>query len=185
MLLVTNFLVFQLGWLACVLGGAHHLPWTGTGVAAVAVAWHLSQAATPRRELALVLLVGLLGALWDSLLVAAGLLVYPSGTLLPGTAPHWIVAMWLLFATTLNVSLRWLRQRPVLAIACGALGGPLAYYAGAQLGGVQMPQPGAALAALSVGWAVFMPLLSVLAQRFDGMQARLAAPLAAVRGRLT
>ncbi len=185
MLTVTNFLVFQLGWLACVLGGAHHLPWAGTGVAAVVVAWHLSQAAQPGRELTLILLVGLLGAVWDSVLVAAGLLEYPSGTLIPGTAPHWIVAMWLLFATTLNVSLRWLRQRPALAVICGALGGPLAYYAGGQLGGVQIPHLAAAMAALSVGWAVFMPLLSLLAQRFDGMRETLARPLAAAEGRLT
>jgi hypothetical protein len=185
MLILTNFLIFQIGWLACVLGGANHLPWAGTGVAALAVAWHLSQAAAPRRELTLVLAVGLLGALWDSLLVAAGLLQYPSGTLVPGTAPHWIVAMWLLFATTLNVSLRWLRQRYTLAAIFGALGGPLAYYAGEQLGGVQIPQLGAAMAALAVGWAVIMPLLTVLAQRCDGMRTPLAAPIAATGGSLT
>jgi hypothetical protein len=185
MLIITNFLVFQLGWLACVLGGANHLPWAGTGVAAAAVAWHLSQAAAPGRELALILIVGVWGAFWDSLLVASGLLVYPSGTLIAGTAPHWIVAMWLLFATTLNVSLRWLRQRAALAMLFGALGGPLAYYAGAQLGGVQMPHLFAALAALAVGWAVFMPLLIMLAQRLDGMQATLTTPVTVAGGRLT
>ena len=184
MLIVTNFLVFQLGWLACVLGGANHLPWAGTGVAAAGVAWHLSQAAAPWRELALVFTVGLCGAFWDSLLVASGLLVYPSGTLIAGTAPHWIVALWLLFATTLNVSLRWLRHRAALAMICGALGGPLAYYAGAQLGGVQMPHMVAAMTALSVGWAVFMPLLTMLAQRLDGMQATPVTPVTVAGGRL-
>jgi hypothetical protein len=185
MLILTNFLLFQLGWLACVLGGAHNLPWVGTGVAAVVVAWHLSQAVAPWRELALVLMVGLFGAVWDSLLVAGGLLVYPSGTLLPGTAPHWIVAMWLLFATTLNVSLRWLSGRPALAMVCGALAGPLAYYAGAQLGGVQIPHLVPAMATLALGWAVFMPVLSVLGQRFDGMRTTVAVPVALTEGRLT
>jgi hypothetical protein len=179
MLVLINFLVFQLGWLACVLGGAYHLPWLGTGAVALAVGWHLSQAAAPWRELTLVALVGVTGAFWDSLLVAAGLLVYPSGTLVSGTAPHWIVAMWLLFATTLNVSLRWLRHRYVLAMLCGAVAGPLAYYAGEKLGGVEIPQPAVALTVLSIGWAVLLPLLTVLAQRFDGVYGVHTAAVAA------
>ena len=66
--------------------------------------------------------------------MAAGWLEYPSGILLSNTAPHWIVAMWVLFASTLNVSLRWLRGRWALATLLGAVAGPLAYYGGAGLG---------------------------------------------------
>jgi hypothetical protein len=33
-----------------------------------------------------------------------------------------------------------------------------------------MPEPAQALTALSLGWAVLMPLLTLLAGRFDGMQ---------------
>ena len=28
----ANFLAFQIGWFACVLGGAHDLPWVGTAL---------------------------------------------------------------------------------------------------------------------------------------------------------
>ena len=52
---------------------------------------------------------GAIGAAFDSVLAATGLLVYSSGVLFAGTAPYWIVAMWALFATTLNVSMGWMR----------------------------------------------------------------------------
>jgi hypothetical protein len=170
--IIVNAAVFQIGWLCCVLAGANHLPWLGTLTALLIVAWHVSRVARPRSELVLILSAGAIGAVWDSLLVYAGWLQYPSGTLIEGTAPHWIIAMWLLFATTLNVSLRWLRQRPFLAAALGALAGPAAYYAGYKLGGVQIPVLNTAMAALAVGWALFMPLLIQLSLLLDGFSPR-------------
>ncbi|NJN45296.1 MAG: DUF2878 domain-containing protein [Candidatus Competibacteraceae bacterium] len=170
MAIVVNFIAFQIGWLACVLGGARELPWAGTGLAAALIAVHLWRSPNPRRELILIVTVGVLGAIWDSLLVTLGWLIYPSGTLIAGTAPHWIVAMWMLFATTLNVSLRWLHGRLLLATILGAIGGPLAYFAGYRLGGVEFSQLWVGLTALGLGWAVLMPLLTVLAERFDGMR---------------
>lgn len=174
--LFLNFAAFQLGWFACVLGGANQLPWLGTLVTALIVSWHLSLAQRPGREVTLLAAVGALGALWDSLLVATGWLDYPSGTLLNNTAPHWIVAMWVLFASTLNVSLRWLRGRWRLGTVLGAVAGPLAYYAGAKLGGVVILEPLFAFTALALGWAAFVPLLIRLSTRFDGMR---TAPLTA------
>jgi hypothetical protein len=168
---LLNVAAFQAGWFACVLGGANQAPWAGTLVAVLIVAWHLSRVRRPGVEFALLALVGALGAVWDSMLVAAGWLVYPSGTLFAGTAPHWIVAMWVLFASTLNVSLRWLRGRWTVAVLLGAAGGPLAYYAGEKLGGVIVADPVAAFSALALGWAAFMPLMSRLSVRLDGMRA--------------
>ena len=167
--IIVNVAVFQIGWLCCVLAGANHFPWLGTLTALLIVAWHVSHAPWPRNELLLILSAGIIGAIWDSLLVYAGWLQYPSGTLIEGTAPHWIIAMWLLFATTLNVSLRWLRGRPFLAAALGALAGSAAYYAGYKLGGVQIPDLTTAMAILALGWALFMPFLIHLSIRLDGV----------------
>jgi hypothetical protein len=166
---ITNALVFQAGWLCCVLAGANHLPWLGTFAALLIVGQHVIRAVHPRSELLLVACAGIIGAVWDSILVYAGWLAYPSGILVEGTAPHWIVAMWLLFATTLNVSLRFLKQRPLLASLAGAIGGPAAYFAGYRLGGVQITDFTAAMTALALGWSLFMPLLMWLAGRFDGI----------------
>lgn len=165
---IINAVVFQAGWLCCVLAGANHLPWLGTMTALLIVAWHVIHAADTRKELSLIFIAGGIGAVWDSFMVYAGWLQYPSGILIEGTAPHWIVAMWLLFATTLNVSLKWLKQRLLLAAVLGAISGPAAYLAGWKLGGVQIPELAVAMLALGCGWALFMPLLMVLSNRFDG-----------------
>ncbi len=166
---LTNFVAFQIGWFACVLGGAHGAPWLGIGVTALVVAWHLGAAAQPGVEARLLVIVALLGAIWDSALVALGWIDYASGTIIAAAAPGWIVAMWVLFATTLNVSLNWLKGRDALAVAFGAIGGPLAFYGGAKLGAVSFPQPLFAFGALAIGWALFTPLLTRLATRFDGV----------------
>jgi len=166
--MLANFILFQIGWFACVLGGAYDRPWLGTSIALAIVAWHVGRAPRPRDEMILVLLSAGIGALADSLPVAADWVRYASGTVVPGTAPVWLVAMWMLFATTLNVSLRWLRRYPLAAIALGAVGGPLAYWGGARLGAMEFVAPVAATAALAIGWAVLTPLLVRLARRFDG-----------------
>ena len=170
MTLLINFAAFQLGWFACVLGAANGRPWMGPVTVAAVVAMHLVRARRPLPEFVLVLAAMALGLVVDSLLMAMGWLRYPVGLWLPGLAPYWIVAMWALFATTLNVSMGWMRGRPVVTVLMGAIGGPLSYLAGEKLGGVELTAPAQALAALGLAWAVAMPLLMHLAKRFDGMR---------------
>lgn len=168
MTLLINIVIYQLSWIACILGGANGMPLLGVAVVAAAVAYHLYRAGDARAELILICYAALIGTVWDSLLVAAGWLVYPSGTLIEGTAPYWIVALWIVFATTLNVSLRWFKQHLVVAALFGAAGGPLAFYAGARLGGVTFTDTTIALTALGLGWTALMPSMMLLAQRYNG-----------------
>jgi hypothetical protein len=173
--MIANFVAFQLGWLACVMGAAHGIAWAGTSLALAIVAWHLTRASRPFAEFSLILIAAGIGALWDSGLTALGWIYYPTGTLIHGAAPHWIVALWMLFATTLNVSLGWLQRRIGLAIALGACGGPLAYIGGAKLGALVFVEQDAALAALAIGWALLTPLLLLVARRCDGFRDRRGA----------
>jgi hypothetical protein len=165
---IINFVLFQIGWFACVLSGAAQQPLIGVAIAAVIILWHLWNATRPSKEMNLLLIAMLVGMLWDSLLVWQAWLNYPAGILVPHTAPYWIIIMWALFASTLNVSLRWLKDHLLLAVILGAVAGPLAYYGGARLGAVDFVQPISAVIALAIGWAVFTPLLVVLSNRFDG-----------------
>ncbi|MEQ1772429.1 MAG: DUF2878 domain-containing protein [Burkholderiales bacterium] len=169
--MLANAVLFQLGWFACVLGAAQGHPWAGTALAGCIVAWHIRCAARPADEIRLVALVVLIGAVWDSLLVTLGWIAYPSGTLLSGAAPYWIVALWALFATSLNVSMRWLKERRWLAALLGALCGPLSYWAAVRLGAVEFVHSLRAIAALSLGWSMIMPALMLLSQRYDGFGA--------------
>ena len=179
MTLFVNFVVFQIGWFAAVLGAANQMPWLGPLVIAAAIALHLSSASRPSAELALIASCGAIGAVMDSVLVAVGWVSYPAGMLAPNIAPYWIVAMWMLFATTLNVSLGWLKPRKTLSFLFGFVGGPLAYYTGFKLGGIQFANFEYAMAALAVGWGAVVPLLLVLAERFNGFAA--GAPVSPMR----
>ena len=168
MMLAVNVLLFQIGWFACVLGAAYGLPWISLLAAGAIIGWHLARAAQPKRELALVAFAALVGGLFETVLVRAGWVRFETGMLFDDTAPYWMVALWSLFATTLNVSLRTLRPHLVLAALLGAIGGPAAYYAGARLGALELTAAGVALAAVGVGWAILAPLLLGAARRLDG-----------------
>jgi hypothetical protein len=166
--IVLNFIAFQAAWFACVLGGANDRALAGTMVVAAVIGLHLALAQRPLPEALLIAVAALIGLVWDSGLVALGLMSYPTGNFAPGLAPYWIVAMWALFATSLNLSMAWLKDRAWLAALFGAVGGPLAYLAGERLGGLQMPDPVLALAAQALGWAVLLPVLTRLAMRLNG-----------------
>lgn len=168
MRLIVNFVAFLTAWLACVLGGAHGLPWVGVAVTALIVALHLRLSVRPVREMMLLLFAGIYGAWWDGFLAGVGWLVYPSGTFAQWVAPTWIIAMWVAFATTINASLRPLRGRWWPAFGLGAVGGPAAYAAVAALGGVSFPDTLVAMAVLSAGWSFILPVLVYLGARLDG-----------------
>ena len=173
---LVNALAFKIAWLSTIFGAANAMPMLGPLVVLVAVTIHLRLAREPRREIALILMTAAVGLAWDSALVTAGWLAYPTGTIVTGLAPYWIVGMWILFATTLNVSFRWLQERPALAAAMGGVFGPLSYQAGAAAGAVELVQPVAALTALGIAWALLMPGLLMIARQLDGVR---LAPLRA------
>ena len=170
--LLINIVAFKIGWLACVIGGASEFAWLGALIALAIVALHISLATYSATEFRFIALAGLIGLAWDSLLASTGWLTYQSGMLFAGVAPYWIAAMWLLFATTLNVSLSWLKGRLVVAALMGAVSGPLAFYAGSKLGAVTFVDFSSAMIALAIGWAVILPGLVALSARLDGFTTR-------------
>src|SRR5579871_1398620 len=133
----VNYLLFQIGWLACVWGAARRRVPAGIAVALGVAGWGVLRVAHPGAYLLFALIVGLLGLAWDSALVAAGLLRYPGAAQKAWLAPAWIFVLWLLFATTLDSSLAWLQPHPLLALLLGAVSGPLAFVGAARMGAVQ------------------------------------------------
>jgi Protein of unknown function (DUF2878) len=167
--MVANLVIYQIVWLACILSAARGIPVLGILAALIAVVWHVSQAQRPLAEFQLILITGLIGGLWDSLLVVLGLIHYPSGALMPWMAPVWIIALWMAFATTFNLGLRWLHGHYGLAAIFGMVGGPLAWWSGHALGALTLLNPLMTLAVLGLGWAALMPVLMRLAACFDGL----------------
>lgn len=171
-LVVTNAVLYQVGWFACVLGAANGVPWIGLAVVGAVAAWHIAQARDRGREIRLLLLATGIGVLFETLLVQTGWMRFHAGVWIAGVAPAWMVALWANFATTLNVSLRPLRDRLWAAALLGGVGAPLAYFAGSRLGALELTETVPALVAIGAGWLLLAPALFVAARRFDGYARR-------------
>jgi hypothetical protein len=151
---VINFVLFQAGWLACVV----YPGLAAVGFVVLLVIFHLifiSQARMSELQFigAGVVLGGLLDGLW-----------FNTGVLDNGVSgfqltPIWILGLWAAFTTTLSHSLSWISAKPWLPFVCAPVAGPFAYWSASKLGAVAMPDLALSLAALALGWLVVFPLL--------------------------
>lgn len=167
--LIVNIIGFNAGWLACILGAANGLYWLGAAVVAPLAALHIWLFPDEQRrpELQAVLIIAAGGALIDTGMHALGVLTFPDVAGFSLIFPPFIFVMWVNFALTLNVALRWFRKRPILGGALAALSGPSTYYAGARLGAVAMHDNlWFSLIALSVEWALLFPAAMILMRRW-------------------
>ena len=164
---IINLLLFKLGWVAAVFSAAYGVAWVGAltilGIAAV----NLGRAANPGRELRLLLAAALVGLVWETVLTLQGVLIYAEAGS-AGVAPYWIVAMWILFATTLNVGMSWMKKNILLPIVFGGIGGPMSFLAGQHFGAVTFPDQTTAIVVISLGWALLVPLMLRIADIFNG-----------------
>ncbi|MCS6884813.1 MAG: DUF2878 domain-containing protein [Acidobacteriota bacterium] len=157
-----NILGIQFGWFACVLGAASGKVWLGLLAVAIHLGLHLliTKRKALRNELAFLLFAALVGIMVDGAKKGLGIAVYAADDgIFP--APIWILAMWLLFATSFSTSLSWLRGKLALAAIIGAVSGPTAYLAAMRLGAVALPLgelPTAAI--LAVVWAAVLALFA-------------------------
>jgi hypothetical protein len=156
---IVNFIFFQAAWFAAVLGAAHGMPWLGVLAVPIALALHLALSPDWRPELLLALTAAVTGFIFDSVLIAAGFFS-PLPYVFPAPfSSLWMVMLWVNLATTMNVSMGWLRGRYALAAFFGAIGGPLAYYSGAKLGAMTRLPDAGGLVGIGISWAIAMPLL--------------------------
>jgi Protein of unknown function (DUF2878) len=167
--LIANFIIFQAAWFAGVLGAAHQVPLWGTACIVAAIGWHLAVSARPAQEAKLIAAACLIGFVVESAVAMQGHIAYPSGQPDVRFAPYWIVALWGLLGIALNVTMRWLKKRWWLAALLGAIAGPMSFAGGVRLGGAQFIDATAALATMACYWAVLMPALMRLSDRFDGV----------------
>ena len=168
---LINFALFQLGWFSSVLGAANNLPMLGPLAAIPILVFHLARANSPRTEIKLVAAAVIIGGGFDQLLVSVGYIQYRGSA--PGYLPLWMIGLWIIFSTTLNVSLRWMHRRWAVAIIFGLIGGPLSYLGGIRLGAAEYYDATPALIAMAIGWGILTPVLLAAAERFDGYKDRI------------
>jgi hypothetical protein len=175
-LTLRNFILSQVGWFACAFGAAYGYQWTGPLVTVGVVAVHLYSAPRAAPEVTLLVITMALGFVVDAPMAFFNLVTYPTPGMFGVLQPYWMLALWALFATMLNVTLRWLKTRMVLAAVLGAILGPIAYWSGQRLGALTLAQFWPAVYALAVGWGAVMPLLMWLSNRYDGYHLPIAQP---------
>ena len=164
---VTNVLSFGIGWFACVVGAANGTASYGIAVAAMLLALNVLVAEDPIREARVIMMVGAIGFVIDTILALAGILVFDPRTSNPSwLCPIWLVALWMMFGSTLTASLAWLATRSAIASIVGAIAGPLSNLAAAKMGAIAIPgRVAPRVAILAIVWAVVLPTLVKFANR--------------------
>jgi len=151
----VNFVGFQVGWFACVLGATRGWPWIGPAYVLAWCAWCVRSAKRPLRTALATLLVGALGALVGWIELDRGWLNFVGAAPLPQLPPPWILALWLLFATTFDSSLAWVTRRAWTTALFSLIGAPLSYLAGERLGALSILEPRTnSMLGIGVLWAV-------------------------------
>ncbi len=125
-----NALWFQINWFICVLGREDWLPLT-----VLFLALHFLLVDDLKTELKRLFPVALLGIMVDTALTLLGVFEFDSII----TVPLWLIALWIVFATTLYRSLSKFGQNLWLASITGSLLVPLNYLLGSRLGAVNLP----------------------------------------------
>lgn len=166
---IVNVIAFQMAWLVLVLGAANGLPFVGLVMALGTITLHLLRSPRAVPEAKLLLAAVTVGTVIETAILATGSVSYAAPALVSWLPPLWLVMLWPAFATLLNVTFRRFRSWVVAAVVFGFAFAPLAYYAGAKLGAMTMPDPFLrSLSIIGLAWAVALPLLVIIARRWDG-----------------
>lgn len=149
------FISFNLGWWVCMIGAKTGWPLAGPIYCVFALGLHFWAFPKPRAEFAFVLIMALIGSILDSALINFGLFQFRPIPL--DIAPPWLIAMWALFAMTMETS-ELLRKRIWLLMLISAVTAPLSYFAGEAMGKVIYARPlWMSLPIHAVIWAFLMP----------------------------
>lgn len=158
---ILNGLLFQLGWFSAVLGGNA----VALGVMLAILMIHQLLFIRHKSEWLFIVLVGVIGIVVDSTLSLSNVLLFSSTAV---GIPTWLFCIWILFACTINHSLSWLKDRPLVAIVMGGFAGPSSYFAGSKLSDVAFAEPlFQSLTIVVIVWAILLPLLMMLSKKIN------------------
>ena len=157
---LLNFVLYEIGWLACMAGVSAGYPQLGVGSALFLLIVHLLLHRRPRRQLLMMTVSAATGLLVDSLLIMVGILRFPHAGPLPYLPPLWMTVLWAQFAMTFPGCLRWMYHRPAITATLTFVSVPFIFLSGQRMGVVSLPpSPIVALGLLGLTWAVAVPLL--------------------------
>lgn len=155
---ICNAVGFYIGWFVCVTFGNFAAVTFTAAFIAINLFWQhqLNKNLNLKKEIYWLGIVATLGILIDSILFSTNVLV----SLTPLTSfysiifpPVWLVCLWVLFASSLRISLTWLLRKTALCFLLVALFAPLNYWIGATI----VPEID-----IPISYVVSLPSISVL-----------------------
>lgn len=156
----TNFVLYQIGWFACVLGAASDHPDLGLTIALCLVGTHLALTTQPWMQIQLLGVALAVGLVVDTLLLNLDVYRFPTNNMISWLPPAWILVLWIQFATTFQYCLHWLGGRYFLCWLFGLVGAPIVFLGGERLGAVSFLEPRLTnLILLGVLWSLAIPSL--------------------------
>ena len=162
---LTDFIVFQLAWFACVFATLspipNILPLLGLGLVSIRTFW--IRPIVQVLPFAIACLV--LGILGDAILVSSNLLLFSTYPSIAG-APLWMVALWLNFGLMLRPLFTWFLEHYLRSIIGFSLGGVVAYYSGEKLGVLIFSSGFESWIGVSLEWAIAGMVLRYLHLKF-------------------
>jgi hypothetical protein len=149
---IFNFISFNAIWALAIFKGNTALP-----LIIVLIAIHFVIVQERIIELKVVISGALLGYTIDCFLTLLGFFSFEK---VPGITPLWLVFLWLGFCTTLQHSLRFFYEKPVLAVLFGGIFGALTYLLAAHLEAVELAfNQLTSFFILAIIWAILFPAL--------------------------
>lgn len=151
---IRNLGVFQGLWFLLVLGGDAYVIF--------ALGWFLFHyvSYSEPQEKRLLPIYAVLGILMDGCLKAFGVYQFSNDA---WPIPLWLLALWLIFPTTLSHGLRWCWSGKLWILIASAFGAALTYVGGATLGDLEFPfgEP-VTVMTLTACWALYFGLIRVM-----------------------
>ncbi|WP_062062082.1 DUF2878 domain-containing protein [Cellvibrio sp. OA-2007] len=159
LLTIANVLVFQAGWLVCILFGSL---WAGA-FTLCALVLHFVFYTQRLKDTVAVLLAVVIGLVHDLLLLHTGSILFLESVYLP---PLWLMCLWVLLGLTLNHSLSWIYSRPLWSGLLGAIAAPMSYMAGVKLSSAEWSSPILEVVPIIAAlWLVILPLHRLISLR--------------------
>jgi hypothetical protein len=159
---IINFVLFQMLWVACVLGAANRIIWPAIAILFAMLLIYSVPTLRVKNDFLFILICLLLGFILDSLLAFFNFIDYSFDYGFSHIAPLWILFLWVGFALTLNHSMAWLFKNIKTGYLLMALGPPLSYISADRLGAVIISNMVLTSLLVSVSWMlVFKALLTV------------------------
>jgi len=163
-----NGVLFYVIWFYCAWSVGQDQEMLGLASIGLFLIFHFTFSKNRAQEFLLLSATVVIGSCLDSLYITLEFLTYhaPNPWISWG-APLWVLAMYALFATTIDHALSWIQHTPIwMRALLGAGGGIASYVAGEKMHIVEFLLPlGQSIIIIGIVWALMFPLLYWLNQR--------------------